>query len=110
MGDIINISSNDEEEGAEYKVKHKKQWVIQVQCKSICWQMFFRKCQTCKPKVFSCKFCKILKHVFFQGRPLVAASKKPKAEAVIRRSSVKKVFFKTLLNSQENTCARVSFL
>ena len=33
-----------------------------------------------------------------------------KAEAVVRRCSVKKVFLEILLNSQENTCATVSFL
>ena len=32
------------------------------------------------------------------------------SEAVIRRCSVKKVFLKISQNSQENTCARVSFL
>ena len=31
-------------------------------------------------------------------------------EAVARRCSVKKVFLEILQNSQENTCARVSFL
>ena len=31
-------------------------------------------------------------------------------EAIARRSSVKKVFLKIFQNSQENTCARVSFL
>ena len=31
-------------------------------------------------------------------------------EAVVQRSSVKKVFLEILQNSQENTCARVSFL
>ena len=31
-------------------------------------------------------------------------------EAAIQRGSIKKVFFQTLLNSQENSCARVSFL
>ena len=33
-----------------------------------------------------------------------------KAEAVVRKCSVKKVFLEILLNSQENTCATVSFL
>ena len=33
-----------------------------------------------------------------------------RAEAVVRRCSVKKVFLKILQNSQENTRARVSFL
>ena len=33
-----------------------------------------------------------------------------KAEAVVRRCSIKKVFLEMLQNSQENTCARVSFL
>ena len=32
------------------------------------------------------------------------------SEAVARRCSVKKVFSETLQTSQENTCARVSFL
>ena len=32
------------------------------------------------------------------------------AEAVVQRCSVKKVFLEILQNSQENTCARVSFL
>ena len=31
-------------------------------------------------------------------------------EAVVRRCSVKRVFLETLQNSQENTCARASFL
>ena len=33
-----------------------------------------------------------------------------KIEATIQRCSVKKIFFKILQNSQENRCARVSFL
>ena len=33
-----------------------------------------------------------------------------KAEAVVRTYSVKKVFLKISQNSQEKTCARVSFL
>ena len=32
------------------------------------------------------------------------------SEAVVQRSSVKKMFLKVSQNSQENTCARVSFL
>ena len=32
------------------------------------------------------------------------------AEAVVRKCSVKEVFLKILQNSQENTCARASFL
>ena len=32
------------------------------------------------------------------------------AEAVVRRCSVEKVFLEISQNSQENTCARVSFL
>ena len=34
----------------------------------------------------------------------------PEIEAAVQRCSVKKVFFELLQNSQENTCARVSFL
>ena len=37
-------------------------------------------------------------------------SSRCKIEAVIQRCSMKKVFLKILQNSQENTCARVSFL
>ena len=40
--DIISSSSDDEEEGAEYKVKRISNRVVQVQCKSIHWQMFFK--------------------------------------------------------------------
>ena len=61
-------------------------------------------------QVFSCKFCEIFKNIFFHGIPPVAAFEKLKAEAVIWRCSVKKVFFKISLHSQQNTCARVSFL
>ena len=35
---------------------------------------------------------------------------KRNAEAVVQRCTVKKVFLKISQNSQENTCARVSFL
>ena len=45
----------------------------------------------------------------FHRTPPVAASEKLKAEAVVRRCSVKKVFLEILLNSQENTCARDFF-
>ena len=62
-----------------------------------------------KWKVYSCKFCQIFKNIFFHGMPPVAASEKLKAEPVVRRCFVKKTFFKILLNSQENTCAKVSF-
>ena len=43
IGDIISSSSDDEEEGAEYKVKltSNSEW-CGVQCKSIRWQMFFK--------------------------------------------------------------------
>ena len=33
-----------------------------------------------------------------------------KTKAVVRKGSVKKLFLEILQNSQENTCARVSFL
>ena len=42
IGDINSSSSDDEEEGAEYKVKRISNRVVQVQCKSIHWQMFFK--------------------------------------------------------------------
>ena len=41
---------------------------------------------------------------------LIKDSESRKAEVVVQRCSVKKVFLKTLQNSQENTSARVSFL
>ena len=63
-----------------------------------------------KPKAFSCEFCKMFKNIFFHRTPLVAASEKKKAEAVVRRCSVKKVFLEIFLKSKENTCARISFL
>ena len=75
-----------------------------VSCKKCVFEKFH------KPKVFSCEFCKIFKSTFSHRTPLMAASEKLQAEALVRRCSVKRVFFKILLNSQENTCARVSFL
>ena len=50
------------------------------------------------------------KNAFYNRTHVVAASEKLKAEAVIRRCFLKKVFLEILLNLQENTCARVSFL
>ena len=60
--------------------------------------------------MFSCEFCEIFKNTFFPRTPPVAASEELKAEAVVRRCSAKKVFLESPLNSQENTCAGVSFL
>ena len=41
---------------------------------------------------------------------LLLKPKNKEIEAVVRRCSLKKVFLKISQNSQENTCARVSFL
>ena len=60
--------------------------------------------------MFPCKFCEIFKNNFFHRTPPVAASEKLNAEAALRRCSVKKVFLEISLNSQENTCAIVTFL
>ena len=60
--------------------------------------------------MFSCEFDKIFKNTFFHRTPSLAASEKLKAEAVVLRCSVKKLFSEILLNLQENTFARVSFL
>ena len=60
--------------------------------------------------MFSSKFCKIFKNNFFHRTPLVAAFEKIKAEAVVRRCSIKNVFLEISLNSQENTCPGASFL
>ena len=77
----------------------------EVFCKKSCFWKFQK-----QRKLFSCEFCEIFKYTFFHRTPPVAASEKLKAKAVTRRCSVKKVFLEILLNSQENTCARVSFL
>ena len=62
-------------------------------------------------KVFSCEFWEIFKNTFFHRTPPVVASEKLKLEAVVWRCSAKKLFLEEIsLNSQENTCARVSFL
>ena len=45
----------------------------------------------------------------FHRTSSVAGSEKLKAEAVVRRCSVKKVFLEILLNLQENTCASLFF-
>ena len=46
----------------------------------------------------------------FAPRPLIFKLQQEISEAVDRRCSVKKVFLEISQNSQENTCARVSFL
>ena len=69
-------------------------------------------------QVFSCEFFEISKNTFCYRRPLVAASElhfnKPAvqmtSEAVVLRRSVEKVSLGISQNSQENTCARPSFL
>ena len=60
-------------------------------------------------RCFPVNFANIQEHLFHR-RPPVAAFEKLRAEVVVRRCSVKKVFLEISLNSQENTCARVSFL
>ena len=62
------------------------------------------------PKVIYCEFCEIFKNTFFHRTPPVTASEKLKEEAVVQRCSVRKVFLEILLNSEQNTCARDSFL
>ena len=44
IGDIISSSSDDEQEGAEYKVERisNNEWCECSACKSIRWQMFFK--------------------------------------------------------------------
>ena len=61
-------------------------------------------------RYFPVNFAKFSRTRFFHRTPLVPASEKLKAEAVVRRWSVKKVFLEISQNSQENTCTRVSFL
>ena len=73
--------------------------------RGVLWKTCFWKFR--KSKVLSCEFCQIFKNTFFHRTSPVAVSV---SEAVVRRCSVKKVFLEILINSQENTCARVSFL
>ena len=83
--------------------KSQKQSSRELFCKKRCsWKIL-------KPQVFSCEFSEIFKITFFHRTPPVAASEKLKAEAVVRRYSVQKLFLEILLNSQENTCVRVFF-
>ena len=69
--------------------------------------------------MFSCENCERFKNTYFEehlrtapsvNKRLVFFIKYQLTEAVVRRCSVKKVFLEILQNSQENTCARVSFL
>ena len=57
-----------------------------------------------KSQVFSCELCKIFKNTFFPS-----FSEKLKAEPVVRKSSVIKVFLEISINSQEKTCAILCF-
>ena len=69
-------------------------------------KVFFKISQT----KLNFEFCEFFKNTFFHRIPLLALSGKLKTEAVVRKCSVKKVSFEILLNSQENTCVKVSFL
>ena len=89
-----------------------------------CWQTFKKETIA---QVISCEFCEIFKntyrapldHCFWNSWGALTLStfqtRFPKQnllfpEAVAQRCSVKKVFLEIAQNSQENTCARVSFL
>ena len=67
-------------------------------------------CKKGVPENFANHSCFPVNFAKFSRTPSVAASKKLKAEAVIRRCSVKQVVLEISLNSQKNTCARVSNL
>ena len=60
-------------------------------------------------KVFA-HFSNILLSQFILGILIVNYWSTPFLEVVVQRCSVKKVFLEISQNSQENTCARVSFL
>ena len=47
--------------------------------------------------------------MYFNVQLIYLLSEADTPEVVVRRCSVKKVFLEILQNSQENTCARVSF-
>ena len=47
---------------------------------------------------------------FFPGKVLYLSALKQRTEVVAQRCSLKKVFLEVLQSSQENTCARISFL
>ena len=61
--------------------------------------------------MFSCEFCQIFKNTYFHETPLAVSSFiiKP-SEAATRGVLFKKVFLEISQNSQENACARASFL
>ena len=87
---------------------------MKVEAGSVHQEVFFKqgvlKSFTQK-KSFSCKICEIFKNVYFCGTPPEAASVKGQvSEAVSQRFSAKNVFLEISQNSQENICARVSFL
>ena len=51
-----------------------------------------------------------LRNIYFVDIGKTLAKEELITEAVVQRCSAKKVFLEILQNSQENTCARVSFL
>ena len=53
--------------------------------------------------MFFCEFSEIFKNSFFLRTPPVAASEKLKAEAVVRRCSVKNAFLEISINSEEKS-------
>ena len=71
-----------------------------------------RKSKRVKLFIFYCFSLEKYGHSWFQIKYLTASNKALYlifTEAVVQRCSVKKVFLKISQNSQENTCARVSF-
>ena len=81
--------------------------------------VFFRVWDTCEAltQVFSYEFCGVFKNTFFienfratPSKHFPALSSSLSFRSRHRRCSVKKIFFEILQNSQEKTCARVSFL
>ena len=63
-----------------------------------------------KEKGYVASFTLGLSFSCLRGRSFFCAKVNSSIEAVVRRCSVKKVFLEISQNSQENTCARDSFL
>ena len=79
MGDIISSSSDDEEEGAEYKVKQisNNEW-CECSAKAIVGRRCSNRCQACnlikkrlQHMCFPMKFTKSLRTPFFYRTPLL---------------------------------------
>ena len=74
------------------------------------WRMFLKIKHMNYTQLYCCQSMQVVPNESISPRVLCIAWACPYSEAVVQRYSVEKVFLEIWQNSQENTCARTSFL